>query len=439
MSLKLSASRPTTISAAPLDLHNPLALHLDTREEEWFHLSAPIDGSYSFTLRDNNSRENYGPNDIHLALYDKNQITLSSDSNNDRNGPATVRGNLNKGDEYYISAYFSDPLGDGVDLRLMTQITPNAQSIMFGNQSSHVLETKENIIYVFTAPVTGEYSFMTNPESTSSNYVANSLECILYDSKVIQLQSKRNVDRDGKIELNYRLNAGEIIYIEVSNHAEQAVSTSVLIDYVNNSHESARSLDLNGSATIEIESAESARYFRFVPETTDWYSFGSGDQGNSNQPILELQNASQELLVRGADQVTDLLIAGKTYYIVASYPDQQTGSFELTASGTYGAWTTGVVYTAQHIIKYGTKPDGSPVLYTVLQAHTSAGHWNPASAVSLYKKIDIPHWIQPLGSTDAYSAGDQVLYNGLFWISDIDGNVWAPGIAGWSVYAENNN
>ena len=39
-------------------------------------------------------------------------------------------------------------------------------------------------------------------------------------------------------------------------------------------------------------------------------------------------------------------------------------------------------------------------------------------------------------STNPYMQGDKVTHNGKTWISDIDGNVWEPGVYGWSEATE---
>jgi len=43
-------------------------------------------------------------------------------------------------------------------------------------------------------------------------------------------------------------------------------------------------------------------------------------------------------------------------------------------------------------------------------------------------------YIQPTGAHDAYSAGNCVIYNGRFYESTLDNNVWAPDVypAGWT-------
>jgi hypothetical protein len=42
-------------------------------------------------------------------------------------------------------------------------------------------------------------------------------------------------------------------------------------------------------------------------------------------------------------------------------------------------------------------------------------------------------WVQPTGSHDAYNVGDQVTHTGQTWVSDVAGNVWEPGVYGWTV------
>lgn len=76
-------------------------------------------------------------------------------------------------------------------------------------------------------------------------------------------------------------------------------------------------------------------------------------------------------------------------------------------------------------------------LYRVAQSHTSQPDWRPADTPALFTEIphpgEIPEWKQPTGAQDAYAKGDKVRHNGSIWVSDIDGNVWEPGVYGWSV------
>ena len=97
----------------------------------------------------------------------------------------------------------------------------------------------------------------------------------------------------------------------------------------------------------------------------------------------------------------------------------------------YPEWTSGKDYSIGYKVQHGGK------LWRCLQDHTSQDGWEPDSAPSLWAKVLIPdetvvpEWEQP-DSTNPYSAGDKVTHNGKTWVSDIDNNVWEPGVYGWT-------
>lgn len=108
----------------------------------------------------------------------------------------------------------------------------------------------------------------------------------------------------------------------------------------------------------------------------------------------------------------------------------------VAATCLYPKWSgNGVAYVK------GQRVQDDGVLYTVLQNHTSQATWTPTAAPSLFAKVlipdltVIPEWEQP-ESTNPYSKGDKVTHNGKTWVSDIDGNVWEPGVYGWTEVAE---
>lgn len=81
------------------------------------------------------------------------------------------------------------------------------------------------------------------------------------------------------------------------------------------------------------------------------------------------------------------------------------------------------------------------LLYRCVQAHTSQATWTPEAAASLWTRIadpaqEWPEWIQPTGAHNAYAKGTKVSHNGKHWISDVDANVWEPGVYGWTEQAE---
>lgn len=75
------------------------------------------------------------------------------------------------------------------------------------------------------------------------------------------------------------------------------------------------------------------------------------------------------------------------------------------------------------------------VLYKAIQSHTSQADWTPDKTPALFVKVSLeewPEWVQPTGGHDAYNKGDKVAHNGKHWESGYDGNVWEPGVFGWT-------
>ena len=106
---------------------------------------------------------------------------------------------------------------------------------------------------------------------------------------------------------------------------------------------------------------------------------------------------------------------------------------EMAEQGTalFPAWKSGKAYEAGDRVKH------NDLLYKCLQAHTSQDDWTPDVAVSLWARTndpgeEWPEW-QPFEERqEPYVKGAKVSHNGKHWISDADGNVWEPGVYGWT-------
>lgn len=107
----------------------------------------------------------------------------------------------------------------------------------------------------------------------------------------------------------------------------------------------------------------------------------------------------------------------------------------LEAVQLFPAWNSTGTYAVGDRVRY------NDVLYVCLIAHTAQDGWNPVDAPSLWAKVlipdaeTIPEWEQP-ESTNPYMAGDKVTHSGKTWVSDIDNNVWEPGVYGWTEVTE---
>lgn len=102
----------------------------------------------------------------------------------------------------------------------------------------------------------------------------------------------------------------------------------------------------------------------------------------------------------------------------------------LTAVELFPKWTI-KQYEVGDRVRY------NETLYKCLIAHTAQETWKPDVSPSLWVKVDDPSiewpdWVQPTGSTDAYAKGAKVSHNDRHWISDVDNNVWEPGVYGWT-------
>lgn len=116
---------------------------------------------------------------------------------------------------------------------------------------------------------------------------------------------------------------------------------------------------------------------------------------------------------------------------IEAFSANQTDEILIDNMAAFPWWNgDGAQYLAGMLLQY----DGS--LYRVVQPHTSQADWTPDKVPALFTRVsteEYPDWVQPTGAHDAYSKGSKVKHNGKHWQSDVDGNVWEPGVYGWSV------
>ena len=93
-------------------------------------------------------------------------------------------------------------------------------------------------------------------------------------------------------------------------------------------------------------------------------------------------------------------------------------------------WKPSEYYEMGDRRRYGDK------LYKCNQAHTSQEIYPPDIVPALWSEIsdpsvEWPEWKQPQGAHDAYEKGAKVSHMEKHWISEIDANVYEPGVYGW--------
>jgi hypothetical protein len=107
---------------------------------------------------------------------------------------------------------------------------------------------------------------------------------------------------------------------------------------------------------------------------------------------------------------------------------------EVTATehlSVFAPWGPNVDYVVGNLRTHNEQ------LWKCIQPHKSQEDWTPDVAVSLWVKAgdpaeEWPEWSQPVGAADAYMAGDKVTHNDKHWTSNVDNNVWEPGVYGWT-------
>lgn len=116
-----------------------------------------------------------------------------------------------------------------------------------------------------------------------------------------------------------------------------------------------------------------------------------------------------------------------TKWQAKSLPDE----YAIQVPALFDEWISGYSYTKDDRVRY------RGVLYKCLLVHVSQEDWTPDTASSVWTKIlpgqegnepesGYAEWVQP-DSTNGYSTGDKVIYNGHLWESIVNDNVDIPG------------
>ena len=153
----------------------------------------------------------------------------------------------------------------------------------------------------------------------------------------------------------------------------------------------------------------------FIHDADDALGFDAAEEWlQTIEEFAEVSDPAQDAL----DQVLDVLTDEQAEGIPDVFP----------------AWVVDTAYSAGDRRRHGG------ILYKCAQPHTSQEGWEPPNVPALWTRIgepgeEWPEWVQPVGAQDAYSAGDKVSHVDKHWTSDVDNNVWEPGVYGWTEVA----
>ena len=124
-------------------------------------------------------------------------------------------------------------------------------------------------------------------------------------------------------------------------------------------------------------------------------------------------------------------ISNNQFYINADIAGVRQNVSEINEA-MFPEWDgNGYDYFASEKVTY----DGQ--YYRCIQNHKSQSDWTPDVTPALWALTsdpgeEWPEWKQPIGASDAYEKGAKVSHNDKHWISDVDANVWEPGVYGWT-------
>lgn len=151
----------------------------------------------------------------------------------------------------------------------------------------------------------------------------------------------------------------------------------------------------------------------FDPKKTEHVSMKDAQEREKQNPITKAASVASIVFVSMAEsgQLDDVT--------AVEHADQ------------FSSWAYPVDFKAGNIREFNGN------LYRCARDHTSQADWTPDVTPALWVKIgspkdEWPEWSQPRGAHDAYNAGDQTAHKGEYWTSDLDGNVWEPGVYGWT-------
>ena len=174
-------------------------------------------------------------------------------------------------------------------------------------------------------------------------------------------------------------------------------------------------------------------------ETIRLRKIANGELPTIEREVDGLKSVSSALI--GGEQVDDVVAAKQVNRALCLFANTLPEEEALSIAAVFPEWDLGIKYKKDEYLRYGLNLYGEPQIYRVIQGHKSQYDWSPEKSPALFKKVGFagdgtPLWVQPMGATDAYDKGDIVLHKGVKYVSEINKNVWEPGVYGWLVHGE---
>lgn len=115
---------------------------------------------------------------------------------------------------------------------------------------------------------------------------------------------------------------------------------------------------------------------------------------------------------------------------IDTFAENQTDETLLDNKAAFELWRPGIAAEKDKIYRFGDD------LYRCIQPHTTQDDWTPDITPALFNIVggDWDEW-----KPGSYAKGTKRKHFGKKWVSNVDGNIWEPGVAGvytWDEFTE---
>lgn len=149
------------------------------------------------------------------------------------------------------------------------------------------------------------------------------------------------------------------------------------------------------------------------------------------------QEIETEILAQ-AEEANKQAIDGYMKSLALAQAQGMSDEDALPNADLFPLWTENIAVEADAKYRFWNAEHTEIWLWKCVQGHTTQAGWEPYNVPALWVRVgeegQILKWVQPTGSHDAYQKGDKVYWQepADVWQSDVDNNVWEPGVYGWT-------
>lgn len=164
---------------------------------------------------------------------------------------------------------------------------------------------------------------------------------------------------------------------------------------------------------------------------------GSGDD-YTYEVIAKTQQEIEAEILAEAEANSQNALQNYMKGLAISQAQEMNDEDALANSDLFPFWAENMAVEANVKYRFWNAERDEIWLWKCIQGHTTQAGWEPYNTPALWVRIaeegEILKWVQPTGQHDAYQTGEKVYWPepSDVWQSDVDNNVWEPGVYGWT-------